>query len=346
MDETAISPIAFGSRKIGPGHPVFIIAEIGINHEGDVDACMAMVKSAAACGVDAVKLQSVNADESYVLGTESHKIFSTAALTSEETSKVFDYAKSLGMEAFTTVGDLATLDWVKTLNPPGYKISSGLLSAGPILRAVAKLGRPLLMSTGMTEAEEVDAAVALAAASGAKDIGLFQCTSIYPAPAETLDLRVIAAYQRKYRIPVGYSDHCLGTKACAFAVAAGANMLEKHFTLDVSCPGFDHGISLDAAGMTKMVRDVRLAETMLGVPNKHLHDAERRTREFGRRCLVARRDIAAGEMLTADNIVVKRPLPNNRGLDPAFYDAVIGKSARAALHRDQVLRESDVEGFS
>lgn len=346
MDQTDIVPIRFGTRLIGPDHPTFIIAEIGINHEGDVAACMSMVKAAADCGVDAVKLQSVNADESYVQGTESHKIFSTAALTQEETRKVFDYAASLGVEAFTTVGDLATLEWVKALNPPGYKISSGLLSAGPILRAVAGLGRPLLMSTGMTESQEVDAAIALARASGARDIGLFQCTSIYPAPAETLDLRVIAEYQRKYRLPVGYSDHCLGTEACAYATAAGANMLEKHFTLDVSRPGFDHRISLDATGMAEMVRHVRLAETMLGRPHKRLHDAERRTREFGRRCLVVRCDIAAGEVLTADNLAVKRPLPDNRGLDPAFYDIVIGKPVRHPLRRDQVLHEGDVDGLN
>ena len=271
----SIATIPFGSRLIGPGEPVVVIAEIGINHEGDIETCARMIEAAAGADADAVKLQTIDADANYVGGTESHGVFNAASLTREETARMLTLARANGLEAFTTAGDTATLEWVTQLNPAAHKISSGLLTHLPLIRVAARTGRTLLMSTGMAEPADIDAAAAAAREAGAQAIGLFQCTSLYPAPPEAINLASIQWLAARYGVPVGFSDHSVGCEAAALSVTAGARMIEKHFTLDPSTPGYDHHISLDPQGFAAMVQRVRAAEAMLGVPEKRLTRDER-----------------------------------------------------------------------
>jgi len=340
---TTVASIPFGTRRIGPGLPVVVIAEIGVNHEGDAELCLRMVEAAARSGADAVKLQTVKADECYVPGTESHAIFSRAELAEADTARVFALARELGTEPFTTCGDLASVDFVQTLGPAAWKISSGLLTHLPLIRRLAATGQTLLLSTGMAGLASVDRAVAVAREAGAEHLGVFQCTSIYPAPPESLNLRAIRTLERRYGIPAGLSDHSEGVEAAPLAVAAGACMIEKHFSLDPSRPGFDHRLSLDPAGFARMVAAVRRAEGMLGSGDKVLAGAEQENAARFHRCLVARRDVVAGATLAAEDLAVMRVAPEaGRGLPPEALDQVPGRRAARDIRRFEPIFAKDL----
>jgi N-acetylneuraminate synthase/N,N'-diacetyllegionaminate synthase len=337
-----IPTIPFGSKRIGPGLPVVVIAEIGINHEGDAETCARMINSAAEAKADAVKLQTIDADENYVRGTESHTLFSRFGLTREETARAFTLARELGMEAFTTAGDFTTFDWVDRLAPAAHKISSGLLTNHPIIRHAAKTGRPLLMSTGMAEAADVDAAVEAARAAAA--IGLFQCTSLYPAPLDALNLASIGWLRNRHCVPVGFSDHSMGIEVAPLSVAAGACMIEKHFTLDSSRAGCDHQLSLEPRRFAEMVDLIRRAEIIVGVGEKRMTAAERENAGRYRRIVVARRDVATGELFDSHNIALKRPHPGVHGLAPHYYEHILGRTARRSLKADDPVVADTVGG--
>ncbi|MEW5772902.1 MAG: N-acetylneuraminate synthase family protein [Thermodesulfobacteriota bacterium] len=341
-EDATIRPIPFGRRAIGPGLPVVVIAEIGINHEGDPATCLRLVEAAAKAGADAVKLQTVKAAENYAPGTESYEIFRRAELAEADTARAFARARDLGMECFTTCGDAPSLEFVASLAPAAWKISSGLLTHLPLIRRAAATGRTLLLSTGMTGMAEARMAVDTARAAGAKHLGLFQCTSLYPAPPETLHLRAIPVLAREFGAPAGLSDHSAGSLAPALAVACGACMIEKHFSLDPSRPGFDHATSLDPAGFADMVRTVRLAEAMLGSADKPVPPAVAANAAKYLRCLAARRDIPEGKMLEPADLAVLRLSAGRCGLPPEALDTVPGRRARRALSAYSAITEEDL----
>ena len=341
-DSKPPAPISFGSRRIGPREAVVIIAEIGINHEGDENRCAEMIRDAAGSGADAIKLQTIDPDSNYAKGTESHAIFSRGWLSPDATARMFDLSKELGLEPFTTTGDLETLAWVDALEPAAHKISSGLLTHTPFISAAAATGKPLLMSTGMAEIDDVDIAVRCGREANANGIGVFQCTSLYPAPIETLNLRTVSWLQERYQLPVGFSDHSEGTEAAALSVAAGAQMIEKHFSFDTRRPGFDHGISLTPHDFDIMVRKVRDAEAMLGHAEKNLTETERKKAVLMHRCLVAARDLEMGETLTRENTALKRPLAGQRGVSPKEHATAFGKRAGRAFTADEAIASDDL----
>lgn len=334
--------IRFGGRLIGPGQPVVIIAEIGVNHEGDARLCLELVDQAARAGADAIKLQTLDADENYVPGTESHALFAKAQLGHQATTAAFERARALGMEALTTCGDIATLAWVDTLNPAAHKISSGLITHLPLIRAAAATRRPLLISTGMSDLQTAREAAQAARSAGAEELCFLQCTSIYPAPPEKLDLRSIATLSGELGALAGYSDHCLGNEAAVLAVAAGAVVIEKHFSLDPGRAGYDHHLSVDPTGLRELVQAVRRAETMLGTFGKALSDQQVSAARRYLRSIVARRDIAPGEHLSLDNVGFMRTLPELRGLPPGEWDNLFGRVAARAIPRYQTILPEDL----
>jgi len=283
----------------------YIIAEIGINHEGSADRCAKMIRAFAAAGADAIKLQTVDAGRSYAPDTESYDVFSRAALTPAETDNMFALARQCGVEPFTTSGDMQTLQWVEKLNPVAHKISSGLLTCLPILEETCKLSRPVLMSTGMSGDVAIDKAVDIAKQHGCK-AALFQCTSEYPCPTEKLNLAAIRVLEQKYALPVGFSDHSLGVTMAPLAVAAGAMLIEKHVTFETGRQGFDHPISLNVDEFASMVDAVRQAEMALGRSDKYFDETlKRKALRFERR-LAAGRDLKAGHVLSVDDLLFLR----------------------------------------
>lgn len=337
-----INPIPFGRRFIGPGHPAVIIAEIGVNHEGSAELCALMVEAAASAGVDAVKLQSADPDEHYMPGTESHAIYSKAVLKHEETAAMFALARRLGVEVLTTCGDPPTMDFIETLDPAAHKISSGMLGHLPMIRRFAASGRPLLFSSGMAELENIDRAIAAARDQGAKHMSVMQCVSLYPAAPEVMNLRAMNALRARYEIPVGLSDHSLGIEVSTLAVAAGAHVIEKHFTFDRKREKFDHRISLEPSELADLVKGVRRVESILGTGQKIMTGDEEMIRQRYARKLVVRTPLPAGKAITEGDITIMRASADSKGLSSTDYDRVMGRITARALARFDILSESDL----
>ena len=319
----------------------YIIAEIGINHEGRVETCASMILAAADAGADAVKLQTIDADSNYVVGSESYKVFKGSELTRKETANMFNLARENGLDVFTTVGDIGTAEWVEKLEPSCWKISSGLLTHIPMVQHLASLGRPLLISTGMANVDDINLAIETSKSAGNNDISLFQCTSLYPAPLDSLNLSTIGWLKEKYGYDVGFSDHSLGSDAAFLSVGAGATLLEKHFSLDPSQPGFDHKISLNIAGFKEMVERVRAAEKMMGTMQKEVSEAINNTRMKYLRSIVATRLILAGQRFSCENIGIKRTLPGDLGLAPKYFESIMGSTATIDISVNQSIQKTD-----
>lgn len=339
-----IKKLKFGDKYIGVGHPVLVIAEIGINHEGSAAICAKMIEAAKNSGADAVKLQTCSAAENYVKGTESYELFSKSELTQEETAQMFQYARDIEIEIFTTSPDPHDLEWVDRLNPAAHKISSGMMTNSVILKETLKKGRTVLISTGLAEEQDIDTVFETVNSYGNRDgVGLFQCTSLYPCPDEHLNLATINHLKKKYEVAVGFSDHSDGIETASYAVAAGARFIEKHFTLDKTRDSYDHRLSLEPQDMKEMVEKVRWAERMMGQSQKFIPEDLKLNRKKFLRCLIAKTDIKNGEVFNEDNIALKRPLPDKRGLDPKFYYDIMGKKANRDIDEDTPILTEYIE---
>ncbi|MGE5147206.1 MAG: N-acetylneuraminate synthase family protein [Candidatus Eiseniibacteriota bacterium] len=338
--------IEIAGRAVGGRHPCCVIAEVGINHGGDEARCAAMIDAAATAGADAVKLQTVTPDESYHPDTESYRLFRDSMLTEAALERLMRHARRAGVILFSTPGDFTALALIDRLGMPAIKISSGLLTNLPLIGAAAATGRPLILSTGMASLDEVEEAVAAARANGCAALAVLQCTSLYPAPATSLNLRAMATLAASVDAPVGYSDHHTGALAAVAAVAAGARLIEKHFTLDASTPGADHAISLEPDAFVAMVRDIRDVEAMLGSAEKAPLAAEAALRDGRHRRLVAARDLGAGAVLAAGDLYLMR-LPADRAALPARQlPDVLGRRLARAVSRLSGITADMVEGLA
>ena len=331
-------------RRIGPGQPTFVIAEIGINHGGDADICAAMIEAIARAGADAVKLQTVDADESYPPGTEAYLAHKRAELSAGALERLCARAAGLGLAGFSTPGDVSDLALMVRAGMRAVKISSGQLTNVPLVRAAARTGLPLLLSTGMAYLEEVVDTVSIAREAGCTDLVVLHCTSLYPAPADSLNLRALAGIAEATGAPVGYSDHHLGGLASIAAVAAGAVAIERHFTLDTSLPGADNAVASDPDELARIVRDIRTVEAMLGSADKSPVEQERAMRPERRRFLVARRAVAAGATFSAEDIGVRRVPPGSAALHGRDYDRVLGGRAARDLAEGEPIDEAALTG--
>jgi sialic acid synthase SpsE len=330
----------FGGRLVGISQPTFIIAEIGINHEGSVEAACKMVEACAIAGADAVKFQTASPDENYSPGSEEYKIYSKSFLGPEQTATVANYARTFNLEFFTTTG-MTTFDWVEALNPSGYKISSGTLTHAPMVELLARSGRPLLISTGVATHEDIRNGIQVAESVGGKHIGLMQCTSLYPCPDKHVDLASIKWMFEKFGKPCGFSDHTKDSATAPFAVAAGAVFIEKHFSLTPEREGFDHHLSLDPEGFREMVDGIRRVEVLLGASDKPLRavDAAGRMQRF----IVAKTDIEAGSIITESCLKFIRQSSKKGAFVPMEYKNLIGGTAKVKIKENQIISHDIVD---
>ncbi|MDG2003427.1 MAG: N-acetylneuraminate synthase [Novosphingobium sp.] len=319
----------------------FIIAEAGVNHNGDADRALAMVDIAAVAGADAIKFQTFSADRlvtrnaakaAYQLANtgsgSQYEMLKALELSDETHRALFDRCTQRGIEFMSTAFDEQAADVLASLGMVHFKIPSGDLTNLPFLQHIAAKGRAVILSTGMGKMEEIhDAVAALRAGHPAgdnADITVLHCTSNYPARPEELNLRAMASIARETGLPVGYSDHSEGSEAAMLATAMGATVIEKHFTLDRNLPGPDHRASLESDELNEFVACLRNVETMLGSAEKGPTQSEMETRKAARRSITATRVISAGENIAADAIALKRP---GTGLEPKEFDTVVGRIA-------------------
>lgn len=346
---TAPSPFALGSRWVGPGHPPLVVAELGINHEGDLAKALRMVDDAAAAGCECVKLQShVVEDEmvpnEVVPGNAEESIWaimSRSALTEDEERRVQERAEERGLLFLSTPFSRAAADRLERLGVAAYKIGSGECNNDPLVRHVAAFGKPVVLSTGMNDLASIRPAVEILRAAGVP-FALLHCTSIYPTPYDRVRLGALAELGEAFPDAVlGLSDHSLGSYTCLAAVALGAAILEKHFTSNRAWPGPDVPISLDPAELADLVRGAAAVHQALG-GSKTVLPEERPTIAFAYASVVTIRPVARGEAMTAGNLWVKRP--GTGEIRARDYDRVLGRRAARDLPAGAQVRWRDLEG--
>ncbi|MDD4952844.1 MAG: N-acetylneuraminate synthase [Desulfovibrionaceae bacterium] len=329
---------------------IFIIAEAGVNHNGDPDLALRMVRAAAEAGADAVKFQTFRAES---LATSKAPKAEYQRLTTGQEGSQLEMLRRLeldraahqalvracreqGVEFMSTPFDLESVDLLLDLGMRVFKVPSGEITNLPLLRRIGSLGRELIVSTGMADMDEVGQALRALEQAGAdrKNITLLHCTTEYPAPFEDLNLRAMAAMARAFPgVRVGYSDHTQGIEAAIAAAALGARVIEKHFTLDKNMPGPDHRASLEPDELKAMVRAVRNVEKALGRDIKGPSPGEVKNKAAARKCLVAARAIARGETFSEANLAVKRA--GVAGVSPMLWDQVLGRPAKQDFEPDQ-----------
>lgn len=338
--------IRIGQRLVGDGQPCFILAEGGVNHNGDPALAEELVRIAADCRADAVKFQKRTVDElltqsardrPYVqpnsLGATYGEHRQRLELSGATWYRLRDLATSLGLEFLGSAWDRSSADLLEALDTPAFKTPSAVLTDLDLLDYIARKGRPLIVSTGMSTLDEVDQAVECIVRH-TQDVILLQCTSAYPSDFADVHLRVMDTYRQRYGLLVGYSGHERGICVSEAAAALGACLVERHFTRDRTLPGPDHAASLEPQGLSKLVRDVREIELAMGSPEKQLVPAEVPVRLRLAKSVVAARRIAAGSVLSADMLVAKGP---GDGIPANHLAQLIGRVAAVDVEADTLL---------
>ncbi|MBU1486604.1 N-acetylneuraminate synthase family protein [bacterium] len=329
--------IKIANKLIGKGEPVFIIAEVGQNHNGDMDLAKRLIKEAARAGADAVKFQTIFAEGLVAEddpGYERLKALEFGPGQHQELSKA---AKEAGIIFFSTPFDEEGVDLLGKIDVPAYKIASGDLTNLPLIEYVAQKRRPVIISTGAAGMEEVQEAVA---AVGHKEIILLHCVSNYPARLSDTNLRAIQEMEETFKVIVGFSDHTRGIIASMAAVALGASVIEKHFTLYKALPGPDHCLSLDPEEFQAMVRDIRMVEEALGNPAKEPAASELPIQKLARRGLKAKIEIKEGESITGEMVAILRP---ETGIEPKHIKEVMGRRAKKTIKKNEAITWSALD---
>lgn len=334
---------------------VFVIAEAGVNHDGDLDAALALCDAARDAGADAVKFQTFRAEDLVVPGAptaayqqrqtgeqDQFAMLRKLELSREQHERIRDHCDQIGIEFFSTPFSEAAVDLLVALGVKRIKMPSGELTHRRLVEHACATGLPVLLSTGMATLDEVRQALAWAqAVRGSLDgVSVLHCTSAYPASDAALNLRAITTMQQELRLPIGYSDHSLGIEASLAAVALGATIIEKHLTLDRARPGPDHAASLEPREFGDMVRGIRRIAAMLGDGVKAPRPEEQDAARVARRSIVAAVDIPAGARLQPGMLACRRPAT---GIAPAEWDQVVGSKARAAIAAGTVLQWQQLE---
>lgn len=327
---------------------VFIIAEAGVNHNGEIELARQLVDAAAEAGADAVKFQTFKAEKlvcknaekaAYQMGTtdpneSQFDMLKKLELTPQMHEQLLSYCKRKGILFLSTPFDRDSLHFLVKLGVNIIKLPSGEITNYPLLREAGKTQKRIILSSGMSTLDEVRDAVDVLKSCGSQDITILHCNTEYPTPYADVNLRAMLTLKEKLGIAVGYSDHTQGIEVPIAAAALGAMVIEKHFTLNKNMEGPDHKASLEPDELEAMVRSIRNLESALGTGEKQPSESERRNIGIVRKSIVAKRDIAAGEIFTEDNLTTKRP---GIGISPMRWKQVIGRTAKRQFKEDELI---------
>ncbi len=327
---------------------VYIIAEAGVNHNGSFELACKMVDAVKAAGVDCIKFQTFKAEN--LVSQKAEKadyqksntgdgsqlsMLKNLELSYEEFIKLKNYCDDVGVAFLSTPFDLDSIKFLNDLNMPFWKVPSGEVTNYPYLVALANTHKPIVMSTGMCEIDEIRDAVNVLLEHGAGNIQLLHCNTEYPTPFEDVNLKAMQTIKDTFNCEVGYSDHTAGIEVPIAAVAMGAVIIEKHFTLDKNMQGPDHKASLEPSELEKMVRSIRNIEKALGTGEKVPSASEKKNILIARKSIVAKKHIEAGEVFSDDNITVKRP---GNGISPMRWEEILGKTAKFSFEEDDLIQ--------
>ncbi len=340
--------VAIGGRVVGPRQPCLVVAEAGVNHDGDLSVALQLVDAAAEAGADAVKFQMFQADRLVAAGApkapyqlettatdeSQHEMLARLELGADAHRRLAERASQRGLLFLSAPFDEESLRALVELGVPAIKLPSPDLTNPFLLEAAARSGKPLLVSTGMADLDEVARAMHVLRAAGAREVVLLHCVSSYPADPREANLRAMRTLESKFGVPVGFSDHTLGTDVALAAVALGAAVLEKHFTLDRTRPGPDHRASLEPGELKQLVRSIRDVEAALGDGEKKPAASEQANRTVVRRSLAARVDLAEGTVLREEFLTALRPAT---GIAADQLHSVVGRTLRRPVAAGELL---------
>lgn len=335
-------------RAVGEGEPCFIIAEAGVNHNGDIKLAKKLIDIAKEAGADAVKFQTFRAEE--VVTTDAKKakyqrdttdtkesqfdMIKKLELTKREFKELFDYARKKGIIFLSSAFDRGSVDLLNELGVPAFKIPSGEITNFPLLKHVACKKKPIILSTGMSTLGEIEEALKVIREEGTEEIVLLHCVSSYPAKVEDMNVKTMETLRYAFKLPVGLSDHTLGITIAIAAVALGACVIEKHFTLDKNLPGPDHRASLEPGELKEMVKALRDVERALGDGVKQPTVGEEENKKVIRRSIVAKLDIPKGAIITEEMLTIKRP---GSGIEPKHINMIVGRKAKEHIKSEEFI---------
>ena len=342
-----------GNRPIGPDEPTFVIAEAGSNHNGQLTTAKELIDVAVDAGADAVKFQTFRAKDMYVEDSGEveyldddrsiYDIIESMEMPHEWIPELHEYCTEQGIYFLSTPFDKQSAE-VLSEYVPAWKVASYTSSHHPFLRELADTDKPIIMSTGAHNISEVRDSVDVLESADVSGLALLQCVAAYPTPLKDINVRVVKTLAKKFDVPTGLSDHTLDpVTAPAAAVALGANIVEKHFTLDKMMDGPDHQFALEPSELDEMVSAIRDTEVALGSDEKFVLDVESELHDKARRAVHAVDDISSGEKFTTENVKVLRPGEQEAGLHPKFYSEVIGQSADRDISRSAGIKWDDID---
>lgn len=348
--------ITIDGCKIGPDYPPYIIAELSANHNGDINRAFQIMEAAKKAGASAIKLQTYT-HETITMDSDSeefqirgglwdgqslYELYKGAHMPWEWHQPLFEKAKELGITIFSSPFDFTAVDLLEELNAPAYKIASFELIDLPLIKRVAQTGKPMIMSTGMANAEEIEEAINTARENGCEELVVLHCVSGYPAPAEQYNLKTIGDISQRFNVLSGLSDHTIDNATAVASVVLGACLIEKHVTMDRNGGGADDSFSLEPPEIAQLCQDTKTAWQAMGKVNYERTKAEQGNVKF-RRSLYVVKDIKKGEAFTAENVRSIRP---GYGLAPKYYYDVLGKRASSNILKGTALNAEYVDGLS
>lgn len=337
-----------GGKLIGEGNPCFIIAEAGANHDRDFKQAKKLIEVAASAGADAVKFQTYTGARLYSRKTPKFQylkgvselppveLLDSIALPREWQADLASFAAEQGILWFSSPFDLDAVDSLESIGVPAFKIASFEIVDLELIRRCAATGKPVVISTGMSTLGEIEDAIEACRSEGNDAVALLQCVSLYPAPAESMNLRAMATLRQAFGVPVGLSDHTVGTSVAIAAAAIGANLIEKHFTLDRNLKGPDHAFAAEPDELAALVAGIRTAEQAMGdgLKTGPIPEESEEMFDLARRSVVAAVPIPRGTLITREMLTVKRP---GWGIRPKHIELVLGREAKVDIDEDEVL---------
>lgn len=348
-----MSEIEFTNKYFGDNKPVFIIAEAGINHDGSLEKAKELVEVAISANADAVKFQTFSGEnlaskdaflaQYHKKGSKKKEtlkgLLKRLELKDYEVKELFEYCRGRGILCFSTPFGPQDVELLENLDNPLYKIASFSLTNYPLLKKVAETTKPIIMSTGLHTLGEVEEAVEILRNNNSNDIALLQCTSHYPSHPIDANLKVMNTLRSAFDLTIGYSDHTMGIIIASAAVAMGAKIIEKHFTLDVNHYGVDHDASLNPEELKSLVQAIREVELAMGSSVRNIPEIEHEIQKVHRPSIVSKSHIRAGEIIEEHMLTLKKP---GTGIHPRDIHWVIGKKAKNNIERDRIINKSDL----
>lgn len=342
-------------KIIGVNSPIFLIAEAGVNHNGDLSIAKRLIDIASEVKADAIKFQTFKAEELLLKNTSKveyqktntdikenfYEMIKKYEFTKEDFQSIVNYCKEKNIIFLSTPFDHSSVQWLEEFNVPAYKVGSGDMNNFPLLKLICSKRKPIFISTGMATLKEVKETIEFIRSNNIEEIVLFQCTTDYPTSLEDVNLNVIDTYKNEFsNLLIGFSDHSLGITASIGAAAKGVKVIEKHFTLDKEMKGPDHKASLDPKELKEWVEQIRALEKALGTFEKKPSKAELNIAKIARKSIVSIKTLNKGDVLNENNVAIKRP---GDGISPVEFEKIIGKRVKRNISTDTVIYWEDLE---